>query len=54
MDAQALRSVSYAVDPPAASAKHVLDVRALHVVDDIVRTPAGKIDYGWAREVATR
>ncbi|HEX5096819.1 MAG TPA: AMP-binding protein [Acidimicrobiia bacterium] len=27
--------------------------RALHVVDDIVRTPAGKIDYAWARSVAT-
>jgi acyl-CoA synthetase (AMP-forming)/AMP-acid ligase II len=27
--------------------------RALHVVDDIVRTPAGKIDYAWARAAAT-
>jgi fatty-acyl-CoA synthase len=27
--------------------------RALHVVDDIVRSPAGKIDYTWARSVAT-
>ena len=25
--------------------------RAVHVVDHIVRTPAGKIDYGWARAV---
>jgi fatty-acyl-CoA synthase len=26
--------------------------RALHVVDAIERTPAGKVDYGWARGVA--
>src|SRR6185437_8978195 len=25
--------------------------RALHVVDEIARTPAGKPDYGWARSV---
>ena len=26
--------------------------RALHVVDEIHRTPAGKVDYAWARSVA--
>ena len=26
--------------------------RALHVVDEIARTPAGKADYAWARAVA--
>jgi acyl-CoA synthetase (AMP-forming)/AMP-acid ligase II len=28
--------------------------RALHVVDDVVRTPSGKPDYAWARSVAER
>jgi acyl-CoA synthetase (AMP-forming)/AMP-acid ligase II len=25
--------------------------RALHVVEEIPRTPAGKADYAWARDV---
>ncbi|MCX5740048.1 MAG: acyl-CoA synthetase, partial [Proteobacteria bacterium] len=28
--------------------------RALVCVDDMVRSPAGKADYRWARETATR
>ena len=27
--------------------------RALHLVDSVVRTPAGKADYAWARAIAT-
>ncbi len=26
--------------------------RAVHVVDEVVRTPAGKADYTWARQIA--